>query len=171
MQHLSLHILQTLHQEHLAIMSLLERLEDLLGQNGPDRAPAAGDTRVKSILEELVNVMKNEISNHYAFEEEHLFPRFSRLADSGIPMMLKGEHDAIRPLAKRITELAHAALTPGFTAETWREFHSFGMELVEREVFHVQKEEMGFLPGLQQMLDPAEDPALVAAYAAIKSGG
>ena len=112
--------------------------------------------------------MENEIGCHYAFEEEHLFPRFSQLADAGIPMMLQGEHDAIKPLAKRITDLAQGAFANGFNADSWGEFHSFGQELVEREVFHVQKEEMGFLPGLQQMLDPAEDASLVAAYAKLK---
>ena len=169
MQHLSLQILQTLHKEHLAIMSLLERLESLLRQNGPDQAPPADDGNFKSILDELVAIMEKEISHHYSFEEEHLFPRFSELADAGIPMMLKGEHDAIRPLAQNITALARQAQAGGFTAETWRQFHALGEELVEREVFHVQKEEMGFLPGLQQLLDPSEDSALVAAYEEKKS--
>ncbi len=170
MNHLNLQILITLHEEHMAIMSVLERLETLLGQYGPDKAPSADSESVNDILKDLANIMECEIGHHYAFEEEHMFPRFSQLADDGIPTMLKSEHEAIRPLAKKITDLSQAAQADGFTAETWRDFHSFGQELVEREVFHVQKEEMGFLPGLQQLMDPSEDADLVAAYAKMKSG-
>lgn len=170
MNHLSLQILLTLHNEHMAIISVLERLEALLEENGPDQPPLANDKNTGDILLELANIMEKEIGCHYAFEEEYLFPRFSQMASAGIPMMLKGEHDAIRPLAKLISGQALAAKTNGFDADSWRKFHALGRELVEREVFHVQKEEMGFLPGLQHMLDPNEDPALTAAHAKMKSG-
>lgn len=170
MQHLSLKILQTLHQEHQAVMSLLERLEALLGQHGVGDVPPADDEALTGILGDLAASMKNEIGHHYALEEGHLFPLFSQRMDPGIPMMLKSEHEAIRPVAESITEVAEEALNSGFTEATWTRFHALGMELVEREIFHVQKEEMGFLPNLEQLISPTEDDDLVAAYEKIKNG-
>lgn len=168
MQHLNLRILQTLHQEHLAMLALLERLEGLLQRHRPGAPPPAGDGEARAVLTDLVAVMEDEAAHHFTFEENHLFPRFAELADPGIPMMLKDEHEAIRPLAARIGEVAREALSNGFTDASWEDFHNLGGELVEREVFHVQKEEMGFLPALDQMLDAAEDDALTMAYAQSK---
>ncbi len=170
MPQLKLQILQTLHGEHLITLGLLERLEALLKRRRADDAPREEDAEAAALLHDLVAVMKEEITHHFAFEEEHLFPRFSQFANPGIPMMLKDEHAAIRPLARRVTELAGAASSGGFTAESWSEFHRLAGELVERVVFHVQKEEMGFLPALDHMLDIEDGPALAAAYAEMKGG-
>lgn len=170
MFYLRLPILQTLHEEHMAVLALLERLEQYLGRFKASAPPPAGDADTAALLEELAANMEGEISHHYSFEEQHLFPKFMELAGPGIPMMLKDEHDTIRPVAKRLAELAHAGKASGFSAETWKEFHELGLEMVEREVFHVQKEEMGFLPALDQMLPPDLGPGLAEAYEALKKG-
>ena len=164
----SLQLLKSLHDDHMATMALLERVEAALERQGND-VPAQDDPTMRPLLTDITAVMVEEVKGHFAFEEEHLFPRFAEMADMGIPMMLKGEHDIIRPLAARLVELAKNALEGGFDAETWAEFSEKGRELVERELFHIQKEEMGFLPALDQMLDPEEDGALQMAYAECKS--
>lgn len=169
MRQLGLEILNTLHGEHMTTLALLERLEKLLRRHPSTRRPPATDSETSDIVGELVTVMEIEITGHYAFEEEHLFPRFARFADAGIPMMLRGEHETIRPIAKRITEVAREAQGKGFDDSSWSEFHMLGIEMVEREIFHIQKEEMGFLPALDHMLDPAEDAVLVAAYHEMKT--
>jgi len=78
--------------------------------------------------------------------------------------MLLGEHEIIRPLANQLVGLARQALEQGFDAQSWAAFREAGLEIAEREVFHVQKEEMGFLPGLEQILDEDESTRLNAAY-------
>lgn len=170
MQHLNLDILRTLHREHQSTLALLERLEDLLGRYREGRPPPADDAAAAALLRELMANLDDETNRHFQFEEEHLFPRFTELAEPGIPMMLKGEHEAIRPLAGRLGELVREASPGGFQGEAWGEFRRLGLELVERLVFHIQKEEMGFLPGLDQMLDPSEDGTLATAYLEIKGG-
>ncbi|MEO5336563.1 MAG: hemerythrin domain-containing protein [Magnetospirillum sp. WYHS-4] len=170
MFYLRLPILQTLHEEHMSVLALLERLETYLGKRDAGSPPSAGDGETAALLGDLVASMEGEISHHYSFEEQHLFPRFMELAGPGIPMMLKDEHDSIRPVAKRLADLGRAAQAGAFDAATWKEFHELGLEMVEREVFHVQKEEMGFLPALDQMLPPDAGPALADAYAALKKG-
>ncbi len=155
MRQLNLEILNTLHQEHMTTLALLERLETVLRRHPSKKVPSNTDEEVNDVVADVVTVMENEITGHYAFEEEHLF---------------RGEHDTIRPIAKRLTDLARNARDSGFDQETWEEFHTLGQEIVEREIFHVQKEEMGFLPALDHMLDPADDPELVKAYDTLKAG-
>ena len=163
-------ILQVLHDQHATTLQLLERLEDLLRRSRPDNPPPADDPQVAAFLSELAAVMEHEVRNHFAFEEEHLFPRFSRVSDPGIAVMLGDEHEVIRPLARRIAEVARTARAEGFTPAAWEEFHRLGAELVEREVFHIQKEEMGFLPALDQILDPEDAEALAETYSNVESG-
>jgi len=161
-------ILRTLHDEHLKTLGLLDRFEGWLRRQGAERVPDVRDGTVSALLADLVANMQDDIGHHFGFEEEHLFPVFSRFAEPGIPAMLRGEHEAIRPLARRLADLV-AGTAEGFTPETWAEFHGLGRELVEREVFHVQKEEMGFLPAMDQMLDSEEAAGLAETYARTKT--
>lgn len=154
----------------MATLAMLERLEIFLGRHSASNPPAADSSEMVTLMTDLSALLVAEIGAHFSFEEEFLFPRFANIADAGIPMMLKGEHDVIRPIAERMTEMAKGFRGGELTAETWKEFHRLGLELVEREVFHVQKEEMGFLPALDQMLDPDEEAELVMAYAEKKGG-
>ncbi|MCW8836170.1 MAG: hemerythrin domain-containing protein [Rhodospirillales bacterium] len=162
-----LNITRALHNDHLTTLALLEKLETTLRRIGPGNPPEKDDVMVSAILNDIRTVMEAEVTGHFAFEEEHLFPRFAEHVDHGIPMMLQGEHETIRPIAARLRELAIAALENGFDAASWAEFSDVGMELVEREVFHIQKEEMGFLPALDQIIDPEDDGELTMAYAEI----
>lgn len=164
-------ILRSLHDEHLKTLGLLDRFEGLLRRQGADRAPEAGDAEAMGLLAEVVANMVNEVDTHFAFEEGELFPRFSRMAEPGIPAMLKAEHEAMRGLAGRLGDLWRQAAEAGFAAADWAEFHRLGRELVEREVFHIQKEEMGFLPAMDQILDADEAVDLAARYRPAPSGG
>jgi len=166
---LQLRILQSLHQEHAAMLAVLERLENLLARNRPDDPPDAADGAVAGLLGDVAAALGDDISHHYAFEEEHLFPRFAELIDAGVPEMLRQEHNLIRPIAGQLVEMIAAAKQGGFDADGWRDFHALAREVAEREVFHVQKEEMGFLPALDQMLDEDEDGPLQMAYAGMKN--
>ena len=162
-------ILRTLHEEHFATMALLEKLETAL--SGARKPPANDDTTMNRLLGDLDAVLHEEISHHYGFEEEHLFPLFAEFGDVGITQMLAGEHEIIRPLALEVSQLARDARKDGFTPESWEIFREKGLELVEREVFHIQKEEMGFLPALDQMIDEEADSKLTLAYIELKNAG
>lgn len=162
-------ILRTLHDEHFAIIALLEKLETAL--SGAKAPPAGDDQDMNRLLGDLEAVLDEEISHHYAFEEQHLFPLFTEFGDAGITQMLAGEHEIIRPLASEVSACAHTARKQGFTPESWEFFREKGLELVEREVFHIQKEEMGFLPALDQMIDEEKDSELSMAYAELKNTG
>ena len=59
------------------------------------------------------------------------------------------------------------ARADGFTAESWAEFCELALELVERQISHIQKEEMGLLPTLSGLFEDDRDGELVMLYAEI----
>ena len=167
---LTLQVTKALHQDHLTTLALIDRLEALFGRFPANRVPPFGDAEAKAVFADLAEVFDNEVGSHFAFEEEHLFPRFIEVAGEGIPAMLRDEHEAIRPLARRLADLARESATEGFSPISWAEFQGQGRQLIEREVFHLQKEEMGFLPALDQVLSSDDDTALLKLYTAAKGG-
>ena len=167
---LRLGILRSLHEEHVAMLAVLERLENLLAANGPRNPADSTQASVAKLLADVAAALGDDVTHHYAFEEARLFPRFAELADPGIPEMLRQEHEIIRPLAERLVAIIAQAKTDGFTTATWAEFHGTGGEVAEREAFHIQKEEMGLLPALDQMLEEDEDGPLQMAYVEMKGG-
>ena len=161
-------IVTSLHDDHIATLSLLECLENDLKRRGLSGMPAFEDFAFQNLLSDLILLLESEVKEHFMFEEEYLFPLFAQHINPGIPIMLKEEHDIIRPLAEITVLRARVALEHGFDDELWKIFHDECFELIEREVFHIQKEEMGFLPNLESFIKPSEDIDLSAKYTEIK---
>ncbi len=164
-----LSITKALHRDHQNTLALLERLESEVNRIGPASPPAQDDAAVRTLLTDVKTILEAEVKGHFAFEEEHLFPRFAEHIDPAITNMLAGEHEIIRPLATALVDSAKAALENGFDADGWAKFHADALELVEREVFHIQKETMGFLPALEHIFEEQDDAELSMAYA--EAGG
>ena len=100
-----------------------------------------------------------------------MFPLFAEFGDFGIAQMLGDEHLIIRPLAAELAALAKSGRQDGFNGEDWSNVREKGLELIERETFHIQKEEMGFLPAVDDMIDEDQDRELTMAYIEIKNDG
>ena len=160
-------IARMLHEEHLATIGLLERCEAALAANRKS-APEAGDASVNALLKDLDSAVESEISSHFAFEEEHLFPRLDAGGDTGMTMILMGEHETILPLGRQVGALARTGRDGGFTDASWAEFRRLAAELVERMISHIQKEEMGLLPAVEDLLDDEADMALTSQYAQMR---
>jgi hemerythrin-like domain-containing protein len=150
-----------LHLAHMATIEALQSLEEFIGAN---RKPPEVDALTGRKLKQLAGIMRAEVEAHFGFEENHLFPVFIEQGETGIVTMLTHEHRSILPLALQVADLATAAITAGFTDATWAEFRDAGGELVEREIFHIQKEEMGLLSAISALVDPEADAELADAY-------
>ncbi|OIR02374.1 hemerythrin HHE cation binding domain protein [mine drainage metagenome] len=158
-----------LHEEHLHTLAALQRLEAFLSRQGNRKAPDVGDAGVRDILSHLLTDVAAEVDRHFGFEEGHLFPVLNQRGEMGIAMILTEEHRTILPLAKDLAALAASALEAGgFSPEAWRDFHDRGGELCEREMFHIQKEEMGLLAAISMFVDAADDAELAVAYRALQ---
>ena len=164
MTDLNLRITRVFHDEHMAVLALLERFDAFLRAAG-DGPPAAGDAAAAAMLGALGAVLEGEISDHFAFEEEALFPFLAEAGAAGIGEMLREEHGEIRPLCGRLTELAGNGLASGFSAPDWDEFRRLGAALIDLLGTHAQKEEMGLLPILESVIDAQQDAGLAERYA------
>lgn len=158
-------ICRTLHDDHMATIKVLEHLEAAFSKIGRKTPPAADDGVLGRLLNDITAVMQGEISSHFAFEEEHLFTLIEEMGDTPMLGILRDEHETIRPLAARIIEAVKSCREDGFSQDSWAELYDLGLELAERETFHIQKEEMAFLPLLDQIVEPDADSALVMAFA------
>jgi hemerythrin-like domain-containing protein len=80
--------------------------------------------------------------------------------------LLSEEHDAIREVAAELLPLARQAAAGTIDDAGWSALKRDVLELVERQVAHIQKETMALLPLLDDLLDEETDRELAFAYAA-----
>ncbi len=156
-----------LHNDHVATIQALQSLEGFLLRN--KRPPDVKDEAVRKALQSLIDTLTNEVGRHFGFEEEHLFPLLAERGESGIGEFLMSEHATILPLANEVAESARKGLDEGFDEAGWKRFHAAGLELVEREIFHIQKEEMGLLAAISMLVDPAADAELAEKYRGLQA--
>ncbi len=153
-----------LHDEHLEIEALMVRLQGLARHQGLERPGEADRDAVMSKLPEIIAGIQTLLSDHLAFEEEHLFPRLAANGDTDMGELLTAEHESIREVADCFTEIARGALDEGFTAESYRRFHRLAVELADRVISHAEKEEMALLPMIEELLSADDDMELASAY-------
>lgn len=154
----------SLHAEHRANLELLGRAEQALA-----RAPRGEGVRAPELIRligALARNLEQDLERHFGFEEKELFPRMREAGDGEIAMLLTEEHDAIRAVAEELLPLTHAAVSGFLDAPGWDALKRGALELVERQVAHIQKEEMVLLPLLDDLLDDETDARLAFDYAA-----
>ena len=71
---------------------------------------------------------------------------------------------AMRPLGHRLAALAREGVASGFDEANWTEFRQLGLELCERMLAHVQKEEMALLPLIEESMDAEMEARLYEEY-------
>ena len=153
---------QTLDTEHRAALDVLGRLEQALARR--NRAPE-GDTQFTALASALVRLIEHDTGAHFDFEERELFPRLVDAGEADIAALLSEEHDAIREAAAELLPLARAVATGTLADGDFDAFKRGVMEIVERQVSHIQKETMALLPMLDDLLDDDTDRELSMAYA------
>lgn len=154
---------QALDNEHRANLELLGRVEQWFA-----RAPrTAGATRTDfhQLAASFTRLIEHDISHHFDFEESELFPRLAEFGEGDIAELLKEEHDAIRAVAAEVLPLARAAGAGTLDDAGWAALRRGALEMVERQVAHIQKETMALLPLLEDLLDDDTDRQLAFAYA------
>lgn len=146
-----------LDEEHRASLALLDRIERALVRGVNDDMAALAKPLLRQIDEEVVR--------HFGFEEAELFPRLSDAGDADIATLLAAEHDDIRAVCAELRPLALALADGALAPMRHAEFKRLALELVERMVAHIQKETMGLLPLLEDLLDEDTDRALALSHA------
>ena len=156
-------VCQKLHEEHAAVIALLERLTQTIARHRDD-APAAKDPMVAKLLSDLAAELPGEVERHFAFEESELFPYLSEAGNKGIGAELTYEHTIIRPIGAALVKLIGDVRAKGFDSARWSEFRRFGQQLNDCLVPHAQKEDMALLPMLEDNMDAATEARLYQEY-------
>lgn len=159
------HVNRMLHEEHMAALSLLERLESMIQGTVPSEPPDLADGSVIRLFGDLKAGIEGEISNHFEFEETELFPCLAKAGDGDLGQLLSEEHKVILPLGRRLAELAGTARAGDLTVEDWQEFRRSGAEFIERLRSHIEKEELGLIASVEDAIDEEEDVRLAEQYA------
>jgi hemerythrin-like domain-containing protein len=157
---MSSQVSRILDEEHRNVIALLGRVEQAMARAGRYDPALAG------LIGQFVGSLENDIDRHFRFEEEQLFPRMTDFGDGGMVALLTEEHEAIREVAAELLPLATQAAAGAIDEAGWSALRRVSMELVERQVSHIQKETMGLLPLIDDLLEEADDRELAFAYAA-----
>jgi hemerythrin-like domain-containing protein len=155
-------ICQTLHDEHLANIALLQRVGQLLAAHG--RTPPDNNQAVQRLLSDLGSGMASEVKRHFDFEESTLFTYLDSIGESAIGVHLTEEHSMLRPLILQLCETADATGERGLDAESWNQFRRLGAELCGQMSAHIQKEEMALLPLIEESMDSETENQLYQDY-------
>ena len=155
-------ICQTLHDEHLANIALLQRVGQLLATQGP--TPPGNNQTCDRLLSDLGSGMAGEVKHHFDFEESALFTYLDSIGESAIGTHLTEEHTVLRPLIAQVCETADAVKRCGFDGESWKNFRRLGAELCGQMSAHIQKEEMALLPLIEESMDSETETRLYQDY-------
>jgi hemerythrin-like domain-containing protein len=148
---------RALDDEHRANLELLGRIEQALVRGT--------DVQLTALAGALVHHLERDVPRHFDFEEAQLFPRMADAGDGDVAALLTDEHDQIRAVIVELLPLARAAAAAPLGAAERPAFKRLALELIERQVVHIQKETMALLPWLDDLLDDEADRELAFAYA------
>jgi len=146
-----------LHEEHMATLALWNQFEQTMLARANAWPPAAEDAEIARLLRSCAAALAEELWHHFEFEETELFPRMAESGDGDIAELLTEEHATIRAAAQ--------AFSAALETQEWQQLRTAGLELAERLVAHVHKEEMSLLPVIEDLLDEETDAQLALSYA------
>jgi len=149
-----------LHDEHVAVIALMDKLEEFVGKDQPDTT----DSQVSNFLGDLKVVIEGEVTNHFKFEEEDLFPILNAEGDGDMSDLLSEDHEVILPLGLELAAAINVVRAEGFTTESWQSFKRYGAEFSDRLRDHASKEEIGLVPMLDDLLEADVDASLATKY-------
>ena len=121
------------------------------------RSGGVRDPELAKVAASFARHIEQDIGRHFDFEERELFPRLEAAGEGDIAGLLKEEHSAIREVAAELLPLAHSAASGTLDDAGWSALKRGALEMVERQVAHIQKETMALLPMLDDLLDDDTD--------------
>jgi hemerythrin-like domain-containing protein len=152
---------QKLHEEHMATLALLERIEHFIARKDP---PEITDIAARTLLIDLAVAFESEVWNHFDFEEKYLFEYFTAAGDSEMTPHLMEEHEQIRDVGVQTIKMARAAASSGFSVPEWKQFRNLAGQLAEQLTAHVHKEEGVLVPLLQDAMESDSEEQLYMVY-------
>jgi hemerythrin-like domain-containing protein len=144
-----------LHEEHVAVLALLERFGLVLARLAAPPSPEDSDWN--HLLPQLLSAIEHEVSAHFDLEEQQLFPILRANGSAELADLLTEEHVPIRAVSGSLLALLKRSRAGAIDPRQWTELRRLGLELVERLSGHAQMEEGSLVPAIDELLDEDTD--------------
>jgi hemerythrin-like domain-containing protein len=126
----------------------------------------ARDAELDKLVGTFCAHLELELGRHFEFEEQELFPRMIASGDGDMAGLLLEEHHAIHSVACELLPLGRAATAGTLDDRGWDALKRTAQEISERLRAHIEKETIGLLPLVDDLLEEDIDRELAFAYAA-----
>jgi len=150
-------ISKRLSREHQDVTALLSRLEKFLQSCGIARQPDWQGPEARRIMGDLRGALRTEIPNHFGIEEQELFPLYAQEGGADMVELLLADHQVILDLADEIKPLVEKTLesSDSLSQTEWETFRAKCNVFVTELGSHAEKEDFGFVPAVDELMDPA----------------
>lgn len=159
-------VTQAMHEEHMATLDLLGRLEQSVAASG-NAPPDAGAETTRDLMHALLSNLEHEVTRHFDFEEQRLFPLLDGGGKGELAAILRHEHEAIRAYTPKLLDMARRALGKGLAAGDWDAFRHYATALIAQHQAHMEREESEMIPALEALIDPQNDWELWNGYGSV----
>ncbi len=154
-------VARQLHDDHMAVRAVLERLSSALTGTRPDTVPDFS-LELRSALGEIATVIESEIREHFRLEEEDVFPRLAEAGEGAIGTLLEEEHVTLLELCDDVVELVGRSRESELSGDEWGKLWRAATALIENLLSHIDKEEAGLVPQVEDLLDAEECAEIIA---------
>lgn len=163
---LAFEISKRLSREHQEVIHLLARLQAFLQSSGGTGQPDWRSPEARRVMSDLKGALRTEIPNHFTIEEAALFPVLAQEDGVDLVELLLADHAIILGLAADLAPLVEKTLAaPEAVGQAeWERLRALGLALATELTSHAEKEEFGFVPAMDERLDPATAKEILDRY-------
>ena len=165
-------ISKCLSHEHQEARVLLERFRNFFQAHGIKQQPDWTSHEARKIVSDLKCALESNIPNHFAIEEQELFPIMDGAGYGELVEILLEDHKVILGLVgqvKCIVLKIHSSSAP-LTQGDWEMLYRQGSALVTELMAHAAKEDAGLMPAIEEVLNEQEAEEIYKRYQVLKMG-
>lgn len=149
---MSSRISSKLHDEHEATLRLAARVSDMIQSSG-NAPPDPAEARIGRTLDELARAISGEVRNHFACEEDAIFPILRENGHGAMADLLTAEHRKILPVGDKLAALSLELRKGAINGQDWRLFCQLARQFFDELSAHIEKEEAGLAPLVDEFVD------------------
>lgn len=158
-------IADRLSREHQEVTHLMRRLGGFLSLHSISSPPDWSQFESRDLARTLAQTLDYEIRQHFALEEKSIFPFMEDEGLGDLVEILLGDHEELRGLVLEILPcLAVAEKGEALGDKDWATLFRKGNALVTDLIAHIEKEEGGLIPLIEESMNDSVTDAILAQY-------
>ncbi|MBI4532366.1 MAG: hemerythrin domain-containing protein [Candidatus Melainabacteria bacterium] len=165
-------ISKCLSLEHQNVQALLERFKNFLQAHSITQQPDWTSHDAARIVADLKCALESNIPNHFAIEEQELFPIMVQEGYGDLIEVLLEDHKIIVELIEQIRPVVLKIFSSSvpLPQSNWEMFYRQGNALITELPAHAAKEDAGLMPALEECLDEVQAQEIYNHYQLLKLG-